>query len=61
MGHRLNELRNAVGLILKLRIIVTVQDLKITLYMQIFVPPTFGLCLLTSFALATALPRSDAL
>ena len=55
MGHRQNELRNAAGLILKLRVNVVVQDLKISFYMQILVPPTFGNCPLTSFALATAL------
>ena len=39
MGRRRNELRNAAGLILKLRIIVAVQDLKIIFYMQILFPP----------------------
>ena len=40
MGRRRNELRNFAGLILKLRIIVAVQDLKITFFiMQILVPP----------------------
>ena len=42
MGHRQNELRNAAGPILKLRIIVAVQDMKISFYMQILVPPIFG-------------------
>ena len=43
MGHRQNELRNAASLILKLRIIVAVQDLKISFHMQILVPPYFWL------------------
>ena len=42
MGHRQNELKNAVGLILKLHIIVVVQDLKISFCKQILVPRTFG-------------------
>ena len=42
MGRRRDELRKAAGLILKLRIIVAVQDLKISFYKQILVPPTFG-------------------
>ena len=42
MGRRQNEPRNAADLILKLRIIVAVQDLKISFYVQILVPPTFG-------------------
>ena len=40
MGRRLNKVRDAAGLILKFRIIVAVQDLKISLYMQILVPTT---------------------
>ena len=43
MGHGQNELRNAAGLILKLRVIVAVQDMKIGLYMYILVPPHFWL------------------
>ena len=39
MGHKQNELRNAAGLILELRITVAVQNLKISFYMQILVPP----------------------
>ena len=58
MGRGLNELRNAAGFVFKLRIIVAVQDLKISFYTQISVLPTFGWCPLTSFALATALQRS---
>ena len=42
MSLRQTELSNAAGLILKLRIIVAVQDLKISFYMQILVPLTFG-------------------
>ena len=42
MGRRRNELKNAAGPILKLRVIVAVQDLKISFYMQILMPPTFG-------------------
>ena len=42
-GCRRNELRNAAGLILKLRKIVAVHDLKISFYMQILVPPHFWL------------------
>ena len=41
MGRRRNELRNAAGLISKLRIIAAVQDLKISYYMQFLVPPHF--------------------
>ena len=41
MGSRRNELRNAAGLILKLRIIVAVQDLKISFFKQILVPSHF--------------------
>ena len=41
-GRRRNDLKNAAGLILKLRIIVAVQDLKISFDEQILVPPTFG-------------------
>ena len=43
MGSRRDELRNAAGLILKLCVIVAVQDLKISFYMQILVPPHFWL------------------
>ena len=43
MSRRRNELRNAAGLILKLRIIEAVQDLKISLYKQILVPSYFWL------------------
>ena len=43
MGHRQHEPRNATGLIYKLRIIVAVQDLKISFYMQILIPPYFWL------------------
>ena len=43
MGRRRNELKNAAGLILKLRIIVAVQDLKFSFYMQILVSPHFWL------------------
>ena len=42
MGRRRNDRKNAAGLILKLRIIGAVQDLKIRFCMQISVPPTFG-------------------
>ena len=45
MGRIRNELRNVAGLILKLRIIVAVQDLKISFYMQILVPRHFWLVL----------------
>ena len=38
MGCRWNELRNAAGLILKLRIIVVEQDMKISFDKQILVP-----------------------
>ena len=38
MGHRQNELKDAAGLLLKLRIIVVVQDPKISIYMQVLVP-----------------------
>ena len=55
MGGIRNELRNAAGLISKLRIIVDAQDLKNSFYKQILVPPTIGQCSLTLFALATAL------
>ena len=34
MGRRRNELRNAAGLVLKLRIFVAVQDLIISFYTQ---------------------------
>ena len=54
MGRRGNKSRNAVGLILKLRVIVAVQDRKNSFYMQILVLPTFGWYPLTPFALATA-------
>ena len=43
MGRRRNELRNAAGLILKLSIIVAVQDLKISFDKQILLPPRFWL------------------
>ena len=43
MGRRRNELRNAASLILKLRIIVAAQNLKISFYMQILVPLHFWL------------------
>ena len=43
MGHRQNELRNAAGLVLKLHVVVAVQDLKISFYMQILVPLYFWL------------------
>ena len=43
MGQRQNERRNADGLILKLRIIAAVQDLKISFYMHILVPFYFWL------------------
>ena len=43
MGHRQNEPCNAAGLILKLRIIVAVQDQKNSFYMQILVPLYFWL------------------
>ena len=39
MGRRRNELRNAAGLILKLRMLLAEQDLKISFYMQALVPP----------------------
>ena len=55
MGRRQNELRTAADLIFKLPIIVAVQDLKISFYKQILIPPIFGWCPLTSFDLATAL------
>ena len=56
MGRRRNELRNAVGRILKLRIIVAVQDLKISFHEQIFVPSPLLACASSlRFALATAL------
>ena len=38
MGRRQNELRTAAGLIFKLRVIVAVQDLKISFYKQILLP-----------------------
>ena len=45
MGRRRNELRNAAGLVLKLRIFVAVQYLIISFYTQkvqfILVPPRF--------------------
>ena len=41
MGCRQYKLRNVTGLILKLRIIVAVQELKISFYEQILVPPLF--------------------
>ena len=59
MGHKQNELRNAADLIFKFGIIVAVQDLKISIYKQILVPPTFGKCPLTFLALATALIRGN--
>ena len=43
MGRRRNELRKAAGLILKLRIIVVVQDMQMRFFMQILVPPQFWL------------------
>ena len=43
MGHTQNELRNVAGLILKLRISIAVQDMKISFYMQVLVPPYFWL------------------
>ena len=47
MGRRRDDLRNATGLVLKLRISVVVQDLIISFYTQkvqfILVPPLFGL------------------
>ena len=43
MGRKQNEERKAAVLILKLRIIVAVQDLKISFLMQILVPPNFWL------------------
>ena len=43
MDRRRNELRNAAGLTLKWRIIVAVQDLKISFYQKILVPPYFWL------------------
>ena len=51
MGHRQNEIRNAAGLILKIRIIVAVQNMKISFHMKILVPPPIlasapSLCLL---------------
>ena len=55
MGRRRNELKTAAGLIFKLRLIVAVQDLKISFYKQILVPTISDWCPLTSFALATAL------
>ena len=39
MDRGQNKLRNASDLILKLRIIVVVQDLKVSFYIQISVPP----------------------
>ena len=46
MGCRQNKLRNAAGLIiLKLRIIVAVEDGKISFYMQILVHSHFWLVL----------------
>ena len=43
MGRRRNELRNAAGLVLKLRLFVAVQDLIISFYTQkvqfMLVPP----------------------
>ena len=46
MGRRRNELRNAAGLVLKLRIFVAVQDMMISFYTQkvqfILVPPPLG-------------------
>ena len=55
MGRRRNELRNTAGLILKLRMIVAVQDLKMSFYLQSLVPPHFWLVPFSWFALATAL------
>ena len=42
MGRRRNELRNATGLILKLRIIVAVQSEDQLLYAKFIAAPTFG-------------------
>ena len=42
IGHGRNELQNAAGLSLKLHITVAVQDLKISFYKQILVPPRFA-------------------
>ena len=58
MGRRRNDLRNAAGLVLKMRIFVAVKDLIISFYTQkvhFSTPPAFGLCPLTSFALMTEL------
>ena len=55
IGRRRNELKNAAGLVSKLRIIVAVQDLKISFHKQILVLPPLWMLPLTSFALATAL------
>ena len=43
MGSSRNKLRNVAGIILRLRINVAVQDLKISFYMKILVPPYFWL------------------
>ena len=43
MGRKRNELRNIAGLILNLRIIVAVQELKNSFYKQILVLPHFWL------------------
>ena len=39
MGRRRNKLKNAAGFILKLRKFVAEQNLNISFYMQILVPP----------------------
>ena len=43
MGSRRIKPRNVAGLISKLRVIAAAQDLKISYYMQILVPPYFWL------------------
>ena len=43
MGRRQNELKNTAGLVLKLRIILAIQALKISFYKQILVPAHFWL------------------
>ena len=42
MGRRQNQLKTAAALIFKLRLIVAVQDLKISFYKQILVPTIYG-------------------
>ena len=42
MGRRQNEFGNAASLVLKLRMIVVVRDLKIRFYEQILAPPILG-------------------